>query len=63
LDVLKRGYSILFDESGVVLRSVRDTRPDAALRARLADGELPLRVDQPDRPRRNPDTDQRGHTD
>jgi exodeoxyribonuclease VII large subunit len=49
LDVLKRGYAILFDESGTVLRSVHDTRAGAALRARLADGELPLRVDQPDR--------------
>ena len=49
LDVLKRGYSILFDESGVVLRSVHDARPGAALRARLADGELLLRVDQPER--------------
>lgn len=49
LDVLKRGYSILFDESGMVLRSVHDTCPGAALRARLADGELPLRIDQPGR--------------
>lgn len=44
LDVLKRGYAILFDESGNVLRSVHDTRPGAAVHARLADGELPLRV-------------------
>jgi exodeoxyribonuclease VII large subunit len=49
LDVLKRGYSILFDESGTVLRSVHDTHPGATLRARLADGELPLRVDEPPR--------------
>ncbi|HJP99799.1 MAG TPA: exodeoxyribonuclease VII large subunit [Rhodanobacteraceae bacterium] len=48
LDVLKRGYAILFDESATVLRSVHDTRPGAALRARLADGELPLRVDRPE---------------
>jgi exonuclease VII large subunit len=32
-----------------VLRSVHDTQPGASLRARLADGELPLRVDQQDR--------------
>ncbi len=49
LDVLKRGYAILFDESGTVLRSVHDTRPGTTLRARLADGELPLRVEQPPR--------------
>jgi exodeoxyribonuclease VII large subunit len=47
LDVLKRGYAILFDESGAVLRSVHDTRAGAALRARVADGELPLRVEGP----------------
>lgn len=45
LDVLKRGYAIVFDEAGQVLRSVNDTQPGANLRARLADGELSLRVD------------------
>jgi exodeoxyribonuclease VII large subunit len=45
LDVLKRGYAILFDESGGVLRSARDAAPGERLLARLADGELPLRVD------------------
>lgn len=45
LDVLKRGYAILLDENGKVLRSVHDTRPGTSVRARLADGELPLRVD------------------
>ena len=49
LDVLKRGYAILFDESGNVLRSARGARPGTVLRARLADGELPLRVDPVDR--------------
>ncbi|MGH8190532.1 MAG: exodeoxyribonuclease VII large subunit, partial [Rhodanobacteraceae bacterium] len=49
LEVLQRGYAILTDESGHALRSVHDTRPGAALRARLADGELPLRVDTPER--------------
>lgn len=45
LDVLKRGYAILFDESGKVLRSARDAASGDRLRARLGDGELPLRVD------------------
>lgn len=47
LDVLKRGYAILFDESGNVVRSVQGIGPDTRLRARLADGELPLKVDRP----------------
>ena len=46
LEVLQRGYAILFDESGGVLRSAHDVVPDARLRARLADGELPLKVDR-----------------
>ncbi|HEX5488842.1 MAG TPA: exodeoxyribonuclease VII large subunit [Rhodanobacteraceae bacterium] len=50
LDVLKRGYAILYDERGKSLRSVHDTRPGAGLRARLADGELPLRVDKATQP-------------
>jgi exodeoxyribonuclease VII large subunit len=48
LDVLKRGYAILFDEAGNVVRSVRHARAGDALRARLADGELPLRVADPE---------------
>ena len=44
LDVLKRGYAILFAADGTVLRSVRQAGPGDALRAKLADGELPLRV-------------------
>ncbi len=47
LDVLRRGYAILFDESGKVLRSAGNAGPGSRLRARLADGELPLRVDDP----------------
>ncbi|HET9818091.1 MAG TPA: exodeoxyribonuclease VII large subunit [Rhodanobacteraceae bacterium] len=50
LDVLKRGYAILYDEHGKALRSVRDTRPGAGLRARLVDGELPLHVDDATQP-------------
>jgi exodeoxyribonuclease VII large subunit len=45
LDVLKRGYAILFDDAGNVLRSADAIQPGARLRARLADGELPLRVE------------------
>jgi len=45
LDVLKRGYAILFDESGRVLRSVQGTRAGDGVRARLADGELELKVE------------------
>ena len=48
LDVLKRGYAILFDESGRVLRSATGVRSGDRVRARLADGELPLRVDTPE---------------
>ncbi|MBA2078788.1 exodeoxyribonuclease VII large subunit [Rhodanobacter sp. PCA2] len=44
LATLERGYAILFDAEGKVLRSTRDAEPGSALRARLADGELPLRV-------------------
>lgn len=48
LDVLKRGYAILFDESGRVLRSATGLRTDDRVRARLADGELKLKVDAAD---------------
>lgn len=48
LEVLKRGYAILFDEAGAVLRSAQDIAPGSQVRARLADGELALRVDGAD---------------
>ena len=48
LDVLQRGYAILFDDAGQVLRSAQHAKPGEPLRARLADGELPLRVDAPE---------------
>ncbi|WIG55001.1 MAG: Exodeoxyribonuclease VII large subunit [Rhodanobacteraceae bacterium] len=48
LDVLKRGYAILFDESGRVLRSATGVRADERVRARLADGELALKVEGTD---------------
>jgi exodeoxyribonuclease VII large subunit len=48
LDVLKRGYAIVFDESGRVLRSANQVRADERVRARLADGELALKVERTD---------------
>jgi exodeoxyribonuclease VII large subunit len=45
-DVLNRGSAILFDESGNVVRSVRGIGPGTRLRGRLADGDLPLKVDR-----------------
>ena len=44
LATLERGYAILFDAEGKVLRSAQNIAADTRLRARLADGELPLRV-------------------
>jgi exodeoxyribonuclease VII large subunit len=44
LATLERGYAILFDADGKVLRSALHVEPGTALRARLADGELPLSV-------------------
>lgn len=44
LATLERGYAILFDAEGRVLRSALNVTPDAPLRARLADGELSLRT-------------------
>jgi exodeoxyribonuclease VII large subunit len=45
LATLERGYTILFDGDGHVLRSVLGVVPGSGLRARLADGELALRVE------------------
>jgi exodeoxyribonuclease VII large subunit len=44
LATLERGYAILFDANGQVLRSANNVAAGTALRARLVDGELPLRV-------------------
>jgi exodeoxyribonuclease VII large subunit len=44
LATLERGYAILFDEEGKVLRSAQNVAVDTPLRAKLADGELALRV-------------------
>ena len=45
LATLSRGYAILLDESGKVVRAHSDTRSGAGLRAKLHDGELKLRVE------------------
>ncbi|HKT26749.1 exodeoxyribonuclease VII large subunit [Dyella sp.] len=44
LATLERGYAILFDEQGKVLRSAQNMAVDTPLRAKLADGDLALRV-------------------
>ena len=47
LATLERGYAILFDRtSGKIVRSIAQTQPRQALRARLADGEISLSVDE-----------------
>ena len=53
LATLERGYAIVFDADGKVLRSVQGVEPGSTLRARLADGELGLlvRESQPAKPR------------
>lgn len=46
LATLDRGYAILFDrESGRVVKSAAQVTVDSALRARVADGEIDLRVE------------------
>ncbi|MFC3653762.1 exodeoxyribonuclease VII large subunit [Dyella humi] len=44
LATLERGYAILFDAEGKVLHSAQNVAVDTPLRAKLADGELALRV-------------------
>ena len=44
LATLDRGYAILFDDAGRVLRSTTTARPGDRLIARLADGELRVKV-------------------
>jgi len=46
LATLERGYAILFDANGRVVRTAQGIEPGTGLRARLADGELALRVDE-----------------
>ena len=51
LATLERGYAILFDAEGKVLRSVLGVESGAALRARLVDGELAVRVEKREPPK------------
>lgn len=44
LATLERGYAIVFDADGQVLRSAKGVAPGTPLRARLADGELSVQV-------------------
>jgi exodeoxyribonuclease VII large subunit len=44
LATLERGYAILFDEAGRIVRSSSDVTTEDILKARLASGELRLRV-------------------
>ncbi|MCX7514200.1 exodeoxyribonuclease VII large subunit [Frateuria sp. STR12] len=44
LATLERGYAIVFDNEGRVLRAAKDAPPGTTLRARLAEGELSLKV-------------------
>ncbi len=46
LATLERGYAIVFDADGQVLRSAKGVVAGTPLRARLADGELSLRVSE-----------------
>jgi exodeoxyribonuclease VII large subunit len=46
LATLERGYAILFNAGGQVLRSAQGVTPGTRLRARLTDGELGLRVEE-----------------
>lgn len=47
LATLDRGYSILFDRvTGRVVRSIAQVDADSALRARVSDGDIDLRVDR-----------------
>ncbi|MDE2279483.1 MAG: exodeoxyribonuclease VII large subunit, partial [Xanthomonadaceae bacterium] len=45
LATLERGYAILLDANGNVVRSTSGVEPGAGLQARLADGSLALRVE------------------
>ncbi|WP_044871934.1 exodeoxyribonuclease VII large subunit [Pseudomonas sp. LFM046] len=45
LATLGRGYSILLDERGQAIRAAGQTRPGQRLKARLAEGELDVRVE------------------
>jgi exodeoxyribonuclease VII large subunit len=50
LATLERGYAIVFDSEGRVLRAAKDAPPGTVVRARLAEGELTACVLPPDTP-------------
>jgi exodeoxyribonuclease VII large subunit len=59
LNVLDRGYSLLLDVRGMVLKSVSQVHPGDEIRARLADGELTatvkgVRAENPQNPGSDP---------
>ncbi|MBS0192886.1 MAG: exodeoxyribonuclease VII large subunit [Proteobacteria bacterium] len=45
LATLQRGFAILRDDAGQIVRRAQQVRPEQRLSARLSDGELALRVD------------------
>ncbi|TBW33263.1 exodeoxyribonuclease VII large subunit [Azotobacter chroococcum] len=55
LATLGRGYAILLDDQGRAIRTAAQTRPGQHLRARLAEGELDLRVEAHSSPPPQPD--------
>lgn len=48
LKVLGRGYSIAVREDGAIMSSVKQAAPDTRFRLRMADGEVPCRVERED---------------
>lgn len=48
LKVLGRGYSIAVREDGAIMSSVKQAAPDTKFRLRMADGEVPCRVERED---------------
>lgn len=46
LKVLARGYAVAMTESGIAVRSVKNTSPGDLLRLRVSDGEIPCRVEE-----------------
>jgi exodeoxyribonuclease VII large subunit len=48
LAVLNRGYALLYNANGKLLRSAADTKPGDPIRARLAEGTLTAKVETVD---------------
>lgn len=45
LDILKRGYAVVFDETGRVIRSTAQATPGSSIRVKVSDGDFDARVD------------------